>query len=37
MGAIDQTAEAELQLWYLHDKGESSQNEIIRLMLDLDK
>ncbi len=32
-GAIDETAKAELQLWYLHDKGLSTQNEIVELML----
>ena len=31
-GVIDETAKTELQLWYLHDKGVSTQNEIIRLM-----
>jgi hypothetical protein len=32
-GAIDETAKAELQLWYLHDKGFSTQNEVIELLL----
>lgn len=32
-GAIDETAKAELQLWYLHDKGFSTQNEIADLLL----
>lgn len=36
-GAIDETAKTDLQLWYLHDKGLSSQEEIIWMMLDLDK
>lgn len=36
-GAIDETAKTELQIWYLHDKGESTQNEIIDMMLDLDQ
>ncbi len=36
-GAIDETAKTELQLWYLHDKGESTQNEIIQMMTDLDQ
>ncbi|MEZ7499091.1 thioredoxin family protein [Flavobacterium sp. Arc3] len=36
-GAIDDTAKADLQMWYLHDKGMSSQEEIIGMMLDLDK
>ncbi|EIA09269.1 thioredoxin family protein [Flavobacterium frigoris] len=35
-GALDETAKADLQLWYLHDKGMSTQNEIIGMMLDLD-
>jgi len=36
-GAIDDAAKADLQMWYLHDKGMSSQEEIIGMMLDLDK
>ena len=32
-GVIDETAKKELQLWYLHDKGISTQNEIVALML----
>jgi len=32
-GVIDETAKTELQLWYLHDKGISTQNEIADLML----
>jgi thiol-disulfide isomerase/thioredoxin len=35
-GAIDQTAETELQMWYLHDKGESAQNEISGMMLEVE-
>ncbi|HWR94891.1 MAG TPA: thioredoxin family protein [Flavobacterium sp.] len=35
-GAIDDTAKADLQMWYLHDKGVSTQNEIVNLMLDLE-
>lgn len=35
-GAIDETAKADLQMWYLHDKGISTQNEIVNLMLDLE-
>ena len=35
-GVIDETAKADLQLWYLHDKGVSTQNEIIRLLQDLE-
>lgn len=33
-GTIDETAKADLQLWYLHDKGASTQNEIIQLLHD---
>lgn len=33
-GVIDETAKADLQLWYLHDKGVSTQNEIIQLLQD---
>ena len=36
LGIIDETAKADLQLWYLHDKGLSTQNEIIRLLQDLE-
>ncbi|CAM2840455.1 thioredoxin family protein [Flavobacterium frigoris] len=36
-GVIDETAKADLQLWYFHDKGLSTQEEIIWMMLDLDK
>ena len=32
-GVFDETAKTELQLWYLHDKGISTQNEIADLML----
>lgn len=35
-GALDETAKADLQLWYLHDKGLSTQIEINGMMLDLD-
>jgi hypothetical protein len=31
-GTIDETAKAELQMWYLHDKGLSTQEELINLM-----
>ena len=31
-GVIDETIKTELQLWYLHDKGISTQNEILELM-----
>jgi hypothetical protein len=35
-GLIDETAKTELQLWYLHDKGVSTQNEIIQLLQHLE-
>ena len=35
-GIIDETAKTELQLWYLHDKGVSKQNEIIQLLQHLE-
>ena len=31
-GLIDEIAKAELQMWYLHDKGISTQNEIVGLL-----
>lgn len=31
-GVIDETIKTELQLWYLHDKGISAQNEILNLL-----
>jgi hypothetical protein len=34
-GVIDETAKTNLQLWYLHDKGLSTQEEIINLMQNL--
>lgn len=34
-GVIDETAKANLQLWYLHDKGLSTQEEILNLMQNL--
>lgn len=34
-GAIDETAKTDLQLWYLHDKGLSTQQELINLMENL--
>lgn len=34
-GAIDETAKNDLQLWYLHDKGLSTQEELINLMENL--
>ena len=33
-GVVDETAKTELQLWYLHDKGFSTQREIVQMMLD---
>lgn len=36
-GVIDETAKTELQLWYLHDKGLCTQNEIATLMQHLDQ
>lgn len=31
-GIIDETAKTELQIWYLHDKGISTQDEIVDLL-----
>ena len=31
-GIVDETAKADLQMWYLHDKGISTQNEIVSLL-----
>ena len=36
-GLIDDTAKTELQLWYLHDKGLSTQNELTKLMHHLEQ
>ncbi|RTY91318.1 thioredoxin family protein [Flavobacterium sp. GT3R68] len=36
-GLVDETAKTELQLWYLHDKGLSTQLELVTLMLDLEE
>ncbi|MEO8234387.1 MAG: thioredoxin family protein [Flavobacterium sp.] len=36
-GVIDNTAKTELQLWYLHDKGLSTQNELTTLMHHLEE
>jgi len=33
-GVVDETAKSELQLWYLHDKGISTQEEIMGLILE---
>lgn len=35
-GTLDEIAKADLQLWYLHDKGQSTQSEIIDMMIDFD-
>lgn len=35
-GVVDETAKADLQMWYFHDKGVSTQNEIMELMQGLD-
>ena len=35
-GVVDETAKTNLQLWYLHDKGLSTQQEIIDLMLEIE-
>ncbi len=34
---FDETIKTELQLWYLHDKGITAQQEIMDMMLDLDQ
>ena len=31
-GIVDETAKTDLQMWYLHDKGVSTQNEIVSLL-----
>lgn len=36
-GSSDEAVEMQLEIWYLHDKGQSIQNEIIGMMLDLDQ
>ena len=36
-GALDETVKADLQMWYLHDKGLSTQSEIMDMMIDFDK
>jgi hypothetical protein len=35
-GIVDEQAKTDLQLWYLHDKGVSTQKEILDLMLSLE-
>ena len=34
-GIIDETLKTNLQLWYLHDKGITSQNELVNLIMNL--
>jgi hypothetical protein len=36
-GVIDETLKTNLQLWYHHDKGISTQMELMNLMSDIDK
>ena len=36
-GIVDETAKTELQLWYLHDKGLSTQNEIVEIMTKIEQ
>ena len=36
-GVVDEKAKANLQLWYLNDKGISTQDELVSLMLDLEQ
>ena len=35
-GVVDEKAKTDLQMWYLHDKGLSTQNEIIDLLIDFE-
>lgn len=35
-GKVDEQAKTDLQLWYLQDKGISTQNEILEMMLNID-
>ncbi|MCW2119173.1 thioredoxin family protein [Flavobacterium sp. 7A] len=35
-GVLDETAKTNLQLWYLNDKGQSVQNELVETMLSLE-
>ena len=35
-GTLDETAKTNLQLWYLHDKGQSIQNELTQTMLEFE-
>ena len=34
-GVVDATAKADLQMWYFHDKGLTTQEELINMMLNL--
>ncbi|MNR27216.1 hypothetical protein D3C85_1444780 [compost metagenome] len=34
-GVVDETAKADLQMWYLHDKGLSVQDEVMSIMQSL--
>lgn len=34
-GIVDEEAKSQLQLWYLHDKGFSTQNEVVAMMQNL--
>jgi hypothetical protein len=34
-GIVDEEAKSQLQLWYLHDKGFSTQNEVVGMMQNL--
>lgn len=36
-GVVDETAKTELQMWYLHDKGLSTMNELSNLMVHLEE
>ncbi|AEW86595.1 thioredoxin family protein [Flavobacterium columnare] len=36
-GIVDQTAKKELQLWYLHDKGKSTMEELTSIMMRLEE
>jgi hypothetical protein len=34
-GIVDEEAKSQLQMWYLHDKGLSTQNEVVEMMQNL--
>jgi hypothetical protein len=34
-GIVDEEAKTQLQMWYLHDKGLSTQNEVIEMMVSI--